>query len=484
MGNKHANKKEKSDDKDMILNDAYKNTDIEFSSNELINLKLRIRDAENYFRSKFEIFYYFNNFIFKEKLYYLYENFNHKIESFSKNKYLTKNFNILIDFEDESLLITQGIKIDFESLFAIIFERLEISIVLFFYMTNVDSQYISDFFSQMIESADLFKYNRKFDCLYFLFANLDYFIKNDSSILYISNKPIDDIDIFYNDEIFLIENEYSNAVFKSKEKLITPRYSKTEAHNYIEHLLDQILPTYSRIYTSLNFSTEIENFILENEDQLKLIEYIVDVCPMNLIEIELTEWMDVKIFELFVKKIILFVDKSTIRENVFCLKIVLRNKNTDLFNSLKYKLGTIQKYLKNIIKDLFKYNQIHNKRKFVIELFEISSDNQIETSITNRINNNENKTDRKTKREMNKNYYEYLFIYEKLLFTWFIPRTHNKSEEMKKNLSIIIYNENFIKLRNKRIIDNLLEFITPCYRMNYRHKTKKISKFELQEILK
>ena len=108
MGNK-ITKKEKLDEIDLILNEAYKITKIELSTNEVTNLKLRIRDAEKYFHSKFEMFYNFNNSIFRERVYNFYENFNSKIESFSKNKIYNINFNVLIDFEDESLAMMHGI---------------------------------------------------------------------------------------------------------------------------------------------------------------------------------------------------------------------------------------------------------------------------------------------------------------------------------------------------------------------------------------
>jgi hypothetical protein len=506
MGNK-ITKKEKLDEIDLILNEAYKITNIELSTNEVTNLKLRIRDAEKYFHSKFEMFYNFNNSIFRERVNNFYENFNSKIESFSKNKIYNRNFNVLIDFEDESLAIMHGIKLDFESLFVILFEKLEISIIFFLDMTKVDNHYISEFFSQMTESADLFNYNRRFDCLYFLLPNADYFIKNNFSILYMSNRLPKDSNIFHNDEPYFRENEYIESVFKFKEKLINYRYPKCEAHEFAENLIDKIMPSYVRIYTSLNFSTGIENFILENEDQLKLFECIADVSKVNFIEISLEEWIDPAILKLFLKKIINYVDKSRIEVNLLSLKIVLLNKNLTTYEGnlhKKNKLKIMLNFLKNILYDLNVYNQIHLKRKLCIELFEIWKENKESGTITkspekyikrdradsfNKSKESSSsalktseKSIRKGSGDSIKKIKDYILHYEKLILNWFIP--NKKLSEIKIILIRIVRIQRYKVLNNKKIINNIVHFTGSCYKSSYKYKIKKISKFEKDEILK
>lgn len=506
MGNK-VTKKEKLDDIDLILNGAYKNTNIELSTNEITNLKLRIRDAEKYFHSKFEIFYNFNNNLFRERVYNFYENFNSKIESFSKNKIHNRNFKILIDFEDESSAIIHGIKIDFESLFVILFEKLEINIIFFLDMTKVDSQYITEFFSQMTENADLFNYNRKFDCLYFLFPNADYFIKNNFSIFYMSNRLPKDSNIFHNDEIYFRENEYLESVFKFKDKLINYKYPKCDAHEFAENLIEQIMPSYTRIYTSLNFSARIENFIIENEDQLKLFECVANVSKINFIEISLEEWIDPAIFKLFLKKIINYVDKSRIEENLFSLKIVLLNKNPTTYEGnlhKKNKLKIMLNFLKNILYDFNVYNQVHMKRKLCIEVFEIWKEKKESQNITKspeksikrdkadslnkskEISTSEFKSPEKSIRKGSadsiKNIKDYILHYEKLILNWFIP--NKKLSEFKIILIRIIRLPKYKGLKIKQIMDNIVHFVGSCYKSSYKYKIKKISKYEKDEILK
>src|SRR5690242_18835088 len=126
MGNSKS-KEPKYQKVEKMLIDSYNNTGLEFSFKEMMNFKLRIQDAENYFHTKFEYFLFFNNYVFHERLTVLYDNFNSKIEAAKKNV----PFTVLIDFDDECESVQQGIKLDFDPLFTIIFERLEISVLVF-----------------------------------------------------------------------------------------------------------------------------------------------------------------------------------------------------------------------------------------------------------------------------------------------------------------------------------------------------------------
>ena len=224
MGNKKSKKSTVYDKIENLLIQTYKKTGIDFTENEVVNFKLRILDAEKYFYTNFDYFIFFNNYLFKEQLSTLYENFNSLIETATHEKPIT----ILIDFDDESEFLLNGSKIEFDSLFTIIFEKLEIPILLFFDMTNVDDYYVTDFFFQIIESIELYKYNRKFDCMYFLMPNTDYFIKNGNGLFYLSNKTGNHLPNYNQDDIFEILNEYTNAIFLNQEieKFINCSYPK------------------------------------------------------------------------------------------------------------------------------------------------------------------------------------------------------------------------------------------------------------------
>ena len=66
---------------------------------------------------------------------------------------------------ESTSLTTYSTKIEYESLFTIIFEPLEIPTALFFLMTNHNDKTISYFFSQLYENIYLNKGNRKFDII-------------------------------------------------------------------------------------------------------------------------------------------------------------------------------------------------------------------------------------------------------------------------------------------------------------------------------
>ena len=75
-------------------------------------------------------------------------------------------------------------------------------------MTNTDGNFMFDFFRQIIENVELYKYNRKFDCLYCLLPNTDYFCKNENALYYISNKGFEG-EGKIGEEIYDLRKEYS-----------------------------------------------------------------------------------------------------------------------------------------------------------------------------------------------------------------------------------------------------------------------------------
>ena len=188
MGQKPNSKKKNENNKlaltdkiEIMLYDTYQNTEIDFSYKEVLTIKLRVADAEKYFlRKSFDYLIYFNSYIFQQRLNILYDNFSSIVEKFVKNNItnVTTNFMMLVDFDDESIglndlalnpyqyyldnegnivMDTQNYqqnnqynKIEYESLFTIIFEPLEIKTILFFLMTNHNKNSINDFFFSII----------------------------------------------------------------------------------------------------------------------------------------------------------------------------------------------------------------------------------------------------------------------------------------------------------------------------------------------
>ena len=345
MGNKKSKKAPNIYDRiENLLYKTYKNTGLEFTDNEITNFKLRIMDSERYFNSNFDYFIFFNNYLFKEQLSILYENFNQIIEVANKNP--EKPLCILVDFDDESDYIFQGFNIEFDSLFTIIFEKLEIPILIFFDMTNTDSIYIFDFFKQIIENVELYKYNRKFDCLYFLLPNTDYFSKNENALYYISNKAFND-DEEITDDMFDVVNEYSDSVFLHEdiEKFINCSYPKNISNNRFEKMLNRINPNFIKMFICFNFDLEFDVLHSLNSENLEKIEFILNNCERNNIVINFCYSLNSNNLNNFEKIIIgnisyilkqicfiFFKIKST--QSILGIKINLKIKEEDEISNL------------------------------------------------------------------------------------------------------------------------------------------------------
>jgi hypothetical protein len=187
MGNKPIRTKE-SILEDRLILESFKDTDLEIPLTEINKLKDHFKDAEKYFNFKFVYLIYFSNKLFHEGLPVLYDNYISKVEQFSsKFKSLKKIFSIFIDFE-QYYDFDEEMDLEFDPIFTVIFEKLEIKNILCFYLANSDVEYMQIFFEQLYENVYLYKDSRNYDSLYFLLPNTDYFIKNEDYLLYICNK--------------------------------------------------------------------------------------------------------------------------------------------------------------------------------------------------------------------------------------------------------------------------------------------------------
>ena len=111
------------------------------------------------------------------------------MEVFFKN--YTKRFNnVLIILEDEKKEMKEGTKTDFPNLFIIVFENVDILIMLFISLTNCINIYINEFTKQLCDDLVVYTYDRKYDYIYFLLSNTDYIIKNSQTITFLTYNDI------------------------------------------------------------------------------------------------------------------------------------------------------------------------------------------------------------------------------------------------------------------------------------------------------
>ena len=171
-----------------FLYESYKKIDVDFTFNEITTLKLKLTDDKYYFHTEFTFLLFFNNSIFTENINQIYKNFNSNIESFINNTSKKKFFNLLIIIDDEIETLRNGGKVDFDGLFTVAFERMEIFIMLYIDVTNCNQLYIIEFMRQLSENSVLYRSGRKFDCIYILLPNTDYLIKNSQVVTYITTR--------------------------------------------------------------------------------------------------------------------------------------------------------------------------------------------------------------------------------------------------------------------------------------------------------
>ena len=356
MGQKQTRSKE-SIIIDRMLLESFKDTDLEFPLKEITKMKLRFKDAENYFGIKFDYFVFFNNYVFHEGLPTLYDNYISKIEQFSKQiednikdnqktkiskinkKMINKIFYLFVDFDDETEALEQGCDFEFDSLFTIIFEKLEIDSLTCFSLVNCNKTYLSLFFNQFYESVYFYKTNRKFDALYFLLPNADYFIKNENYVIYLGNKCNDTKLISKN-----YKNKFNSIIFNTLyfKQLLDVIYPHSDSNNKI---YDFLLKINSCSFIKLVFKLKInyDDMLEFLSDYDKLIDIHKKLCNKSDIiylycHLEPIENINHnKNFENFIKNLILNLENSLFLHSEINIKIVnkicdvkkLERKNSD-----------------------------------------------------------------------------------------------------------------------------------------------------------
>jgi hypothetical protein len=316
-----------------LLYESYRKIDVDFTFNEVTTLKLKLTDDKFYFHTEFSFLLFFNNSIFTDNINQIYKNFNSKIESFINSLANKKFFNVLIIIDDEIETLKSGSKIDFDGLFTIAFERMEIFIMLYIDVTNCHPEYVNEFMKQLCENSILYRSGRKFDCVYILLPNTDYIVKNSQTITFISTR----------NDYHLLEEEDNNLYellnFEAFNNFLKCKYPPTSSNNQFAKFIKKVKPvsTISAIFIDFNF--EISEFPNENLYQFINIEILTSESPENIMFIYINNDFNYNPnFDLFINKIISSFELAMIKykEVGAFLKIKIL-----LINSVEYKRSKV-----------------------------------------------------------------------------------------------------------------------------------------------
>ena len=366
-----------------LLYESYRKIDVDFTFNEVTTLKLKLTDDKFYFHTEFSFLLFFNNSIFTENINQIYKNFNTKIESFINSSSNKKFFNVLLIIDDEIETLKSGTKIDFDGLFTIAFERMEIFIMLYIDVTNCHPEYVNEFMKQLCENSILYRSGRKFDCVYILLPNTDYIVKNSQTITFVTTR--NDYNLFEEEENSL----YELLNFDSFSNFLKCKYPPTSSNNQFSKFIRKVKPisTCSAIYIDFNF--EISEFPNENLYQFISIEILTSECPENIMYIYINNDFNYNPnFDLFINKIISSFEQSTDKfkdKGIFLkIKILLvnssnykRNKGfltTDLLGGYSYKNNSNNNSKKN--ENKFKLKDVETKvNELICKKFQKKTEN-------------------------------------------------------------------------------------------------------------
>ena len=504
---KKKNKKKKSKNKEpevkldkieQLLFDTFQNTDIDFNYKEILTIKLRVHDAEKYFIREFNCLIYFNSYIFQQRLTTLYENYSHNAEKFLKKtieQKINTNFLILIDFDDETEMPQEGYyagnyelndggklddpennngkgentnlttyssKIEYESLFTIIFEPLEIPTALFFLMTNHNQKTINYFFSQLYENIYLNKGNRKFDIMYFLLPNLDFFLRNEGYTIYIvnqSNQFDESLDMLNNYTI-KYSNQYTESIYCSLyfKEMLNVNYNKNNKYgnSIINSFLKNIIePSFVQsVYKfDTNIISQFEYFVIEYERDIEIINLLINISNVNIIIIRLDNFSQnaqkIDGIVQMVKKLLLMHDKAKFNKSVLIIRLLCLEKfEKNEKEKLSMKLNEL---ILELINESFIFSSRERLRKNIIECFYYYKDEEIDGEKNNIIENDElNTSHENLNAKMGTNV---AYKKEKIFCTYFLGQ--KQIYKMKK----YIYNILRGKIKDKKSFANLFSIL-------------------------
>ena len=484
----------KMDKIEQLLFNTFQNTDIDFNYKEILTIKLRVHDAEKYFIREFNCLIYFNSFIFQQRLNILYENYSANVEKFLKktiSQNISTNFLILVDFDDETEMPQQGYfcgnyeinndgnivesnnpettnlatyssKIEYESLFTIIFEPLEIPTALFFLMTNHNQKTINDFFSQLYENIYLNKGNRKFDIMYFLLPNLDFFVRNETYVIYIvnqSNQFDESLDMLSNYTISYT-NDYTEALYCSLyfKELLNVNYDRNNIYgnSIINSFLKNIIePSFIQsVYKfDSNLNSQFEDFVIEYEREIEIINKLINLSNANTIIIKLENFSqnDKKIDGIaqMIKKFLLMHDKVNFGKSVLIIRLLcLENFQGKNYEKLTMKLNNL---VNELINESFIFSSRERLRKNIIECLYYEKDEKKEEKNEDIVENDDLNTSHENLNAKLGTKVKYKK--EKIYCTYFLG--NKQINKMKKYISNILSE----KINDKKVFDNLFKLL-------------------------
>ena len=492
---------------EQLLFDTFQNTDIDFNYKEILTIKLRVHDAEKYFIREFNCLIYFNSYIFQQRLNILYENYSSNAEKFLKKtieQKINTNFLILVDFDDETEMPQEGYyagnyelndggklddpennnqkgentnlttyssKIEYESLFTIIFEPLEIPTALFFLMTNHNQKTINYFFSQLYENIYLNKGNRKFDIMYFLLPNLDFFLRNEGYTIYIvnqSNQFDESLDMLNNYTI-KYSNQYTESIYCSLyfKEMLNVNYDKNNKYGncLINSFLKNIIePSFvqSVFKFNSNIISQFEDFVIEYERDIEIINLLINISNVNVIIIRLDNFSqnELKIFGIvqMVKKLLLMHDKAKFNKSVLIIRLLCLEKfDKNEKEKLSMKLNEL---ILELIKESFIFSSRERLRKNIIECFYYNKDEENNDKKDIIENDELNTSHENLNAKMGTNV---IYKKEKMFCTYFLGQ--KQIYKMKRYIYNILMN----KIKDKKSFANLfsLLFDKKYYIMNF-----------------
>ena len=317
-----------------FLYESYRKIDVDFTFNEVTTLKLKLTDDKFYFHTEFSFLLFFNNSIFTENINQIYKNFNTKIESFINSSTTSdkKLFNVLIIVDDEIESLKSGSKIDFDGLFTIAFEKMEIFIMLYIDVTNCHIEYVNEFMKQLCENSILYRSGRKFDCIYLLLPNTDYIVKNSQTVSFITTR--NDYNLGVNESSSL----YELLNFDSFTNFLKCKYPPTSSNNQFSKFIKKVKPRSTSTAIYIDFNLEITDFPNENLYQFISIEILTSESTENIFYIYINS--DFKYnpnFDLFINKILssfeLAMEKFKEKGIFLKIKLLLVNSNESKRNN-------------------------------------------------------------------------------------------------------------------------------------------------------
>ena len=317
-----------------FLYESYRKIDVDFTFNEVTTLKLKLTDDKFYFHTEFSFLLFFNNSIFTENINQIYKNFNAKIESFinSTTNSDKKLFNVLIIIDDEIESLKSGSKIDFDGLFTIAFEKMEIFIMLYIDVTNCHIEYVNEFMKQLCENSILYRSGRKFDCIYLLLPNTDYIVKNSQTISFITTRSDYNLGQIENSSLYDLLN------FDSFTNFLKCKYPPTSSNNQFAKFIKKVKPisTSTAIYIDFNF--DISDFPNENLYQFISMEVLTSESTENIFYVYINGDFNYNPnFDLFINKVLSCFEQAMEKfkdKGVYLkIKILLINSNESKRNS-------------------------------------------------------------------------------------------------------------------------------------------------------